>query len=40
MTSGFAEWTCLVRECDAHGPVSFVLFCVLLLLLLAVLLVV
>ena len=42
MTSGFAEWTCLVHECDTHGSVSFVFvafcFCVLLLLLLAVLL--
>ena len=42
MMSGFVEWICLVRECNAHGSVSFVfvLFCVLLLLLLVVLLVV
>ena len=44
VTSGFAEWTHLVRECNAHGSVSFVFvafcFCVLLWLLLVVLLVV
>ena len=29
MISGFAEWTCLVRECNAYGSVSFVFCCVL-----------
>ena len=39
MTSGFAEWMHLVRECDAYGSVSFVFVVFLLLLLLVVLLV-
>ena len=29
MISGFAEWTYLVGECNAHGSVSFVFCCVL-----------
>ena len=45
VTSGFAEWTYLVRECDAYGSVSFVFVafcfvfccCFLLVVLLAVL---
>ena len=30
MISGFAEWMYLVRECDPHGSVSFVLLCIVL----------
>ena len=40
MTSGFAEWMCLVRECNACGSVSFVLLCFVLCYLLLLLLVV